>query len=207
MRGASGSIAFIVRKEGGAGDNLRSWRLVLPAALMISVMLLGALIYLIPQPGASEEWPLPPESLPFASLTSRLNSTSFSNYGFFLLSYQPIFSLGSGFDFPAGSNAYLYSVGYENDTYLLLVVAKLPSTQSSLQFGVRAINQLREELPPEKTKYLFTDEMGFLSYGEANQSLSLWYGRSWFFEVLASGPRSEDSISSLKKLISRAYEG
>ncbi len=169
--------------------------------MMISLMLLGAIIYLIPQPGASEEWPLPPESLPFANLTSRLNSTSFSNYGFFLLGYQPIFSLGSGFDFPVGSNAYLYSAGYGNDTYLLLVVAKLPSAQSSLQFGARAVNQLREELPPEKIKYLFTDEMGFLSYSEENQSLSLWYGRSWFFEALASGPRSEDSINSVKKLI------
>jgi hypothetical protein len=168
---------------------------------MISLMLLGALIYLIPQPGASEEWPLPPESLPFTDLTSRLNSTSFSNYGFFLLSYQPIFSLGSGFDLPAGSSAYLYSAGYGNDTYLLLVVAKLPSTQSSLQFGARAVNQLRDELPPEKTKYLFTDEMGFLSYTEGNQSLSLWYGRSWFFEVSAWGPKSEDSINSVKKLI------
>ncbi len=167
---------------------------------MLGVMLLGAIIYLIPSPRMSEEWPLPPEEASFAEISSKLSS-AFPSKGFFLLSYQPIFSLGSGFDFPLGTTAYLYSLGYGNDTFVLLVVSKFPNTQSSLQFGARAIARIREGLPPERTKYLFTDEGGYLLFSEANQTLSLWYGRSWFIEVLINGGRCEEALSSLKGLI------
>lgn len=177
-------------------------RLVLPALIMLSVMLLGAAIYLIPSPQLSEDWPLPPEGVSFSEFSSRLNSTSFSSKGFFLLGYQPVFSLGSGFDFPMGTNAYLYSLGYGNDTFLLLLVSKFPDTQSSLQFGARAVTRLRDELPPERTRYLFTDEGGFLLFTEGNQTLSVWYGRSWFIEVMISGSKCEEALASLKGLIS-----
>lgn len=180
-------------------------RLALPALIMLSVMLLGAVIYLIPSP-QMEGWPLPPERASFSEFSSKLNSTSFSSEGFFLLSYQPIFSLGSGFDFPLGTSAYLYSLGYGNDTLVLLVIAKFPSTQSSLQFGARAIARIKEDLPPERTKYIFTDEGGYLLFSEANQTLSLWYGKSWFIEVLINGGRCEEALSSLKNLISNTIK-
>lgn len=177
-------------------------KLVLPALIMLSVMLLGAVVYLIPSPHFSEEWPLPSEGIPFSELSSKLNSTFFSSKGFLLLGYQPIFSLGSGFDFPIGTNAYLYSLGYGNDTFVLFVLSKLPDTQSSLQFGARAVFRIREGLPSERTRYLFTDEGGFLLFTEGNQILSIWYGRSWFIEALISGSRSEEALKSLKELMS-----
>lgn len=189
------------------GGNLRTrLKLVLSALIMLSVMLLGAVVYLIPSPHFSEEWPLPPEGVSFRELSSKLNSTSFSGKGFLLLGYQPIFSLGSGFDFPMGTNAYLYSLGYGNDTFVLFVLSKLPDTQSSLQFGARALSRIREELPPERTRYLFTDEGGFLMFTEGNQTLSVWYGRSWFIEVLISGSKCEEALKSLKELISSAIK-
>ncbi|MEM0017265.1 MAG: hypothetical protein QXH90_04470 [Candidatus Korarchaeum sp.] len=181
-------------------------RLVLPALIMLGVMLLGAIIYLIPSPQFGEEWPLPPEGVSFSEFSSKLNSTSFSGKGFFLLGYQPVFSLGSGFDFPMGTSAYLYSLGYGNDTFALLLVSKFPNAQSSLQFGARAIARVREELPPERTKYLFTDEGGFLLFAEGNQTLSIWYGRSWFIEVMISGSKCEEALASLKGLILSAIK-
>lgn len=167
---------------------------------MLSLMLLGAIIYLIPSPRISEEWPLPPEELPFGELSSKLSS-AFQSKGFLLLGYQPVFSLGSGFDFPMGTEAYLYSLGYGNDTFALLVISKFPSSQSSLQFGARAISEVRGRLPSEGIKYLFTDEGGYLVFNDANQTLSIWYGRSWFFEVLINGSEHEEAFSSLKSLI------
>ncbi|MCS7102989.1 MAG: hypothetical protein NZ992_03805 [Candidatus Korarchaeum sp.] len=181
-------------------------RLALPALIMISVMLFGAAIYLIPSPRLGEEWPLPPESVSFTEFSSKLNSTSFSSKSFFLLGYQPVFSLGSGFEFPIGTNAYLYSLGYGNDTLMLLVISKLPDAQSSLQFGARAISRVREKLPSESVKYLFTDEGGYLIFTERNQTLSIWYGRSWFIETLITGSKCEEALKSLKELILSAIK-
>lgn len=189
------------------GDTLRrTLKLVLPAALMLGVMLMGALVYFIPSPRLSDEWPLPSERTSFSEFSSVFNSTSLSESGFFLLGYQPVLSLGAGFDFPAGSTAYVYLLGYGNGTFVQLLVSKFPDAQTSLQFGARALARMREQLPQDKVRFLYTEEGGYLHYDAGNQTLSLWYGRSWFFEALISGSEAEKSLSSLKRLISNAPE-
>ncbi len=176
---------------------------VIAPALMAAIMLIGVIsMGTPPSPIGSDEWPLPPSDLLVENLTSKLNITDFVLFG-----GQPVTSLGTGLDFPLGSKAYYYVGAYKNDTFVAFVIAKLPNQQYSVQFGARALTALKENLPEDKVSYLVTNDGGYLIFKDTNQTLVLWYGGSWYFEVLAGagGKTGIEAAEALKKAILRAY--
>lgn len=172
---------------------------VIAPIVLVTLMLIGAVSMASPpSPLGSEKWPLPPEDLPLENLTSNIEVENFTFFG-----GQPITSLGAGLDFPLGSGALHYIGIYKNETFVAFVLAKLPSAQHSVQFGGRALSTLKENLPESEVRYLVTNEGGYLQYKGGNQTLELWYGRSWYFEVLAGvgGNMGEEAVQAVKKAI------
>lgn len=172
---------------------------VIAPIVLVALMLIGAVSMASPpSPLGSEEWPLPSEDLSLANITSSMKVNDFT-----FLGGQPITSLGEGLSFPIGSEAIYYAGVYKNSTFVAFVLAKLPSAQSSVQFGGRALTILKENLPESEVNYLVTNEGGYLQYQGGNQTLELWYGRSWYFEVLArnGGEMGKEAVQAIKEAI------
>jgi len=179
-------------------------KIIAPLALVV-IMVLGVIsMSAPPSPLGSEEWPLPPEDYPMENLTSNLNVTNMTLFG-----AQPISTLGGGLDFPLGSQAFYYLGAIKNDTFLAFVVAKFPDISSSLRFGARVLETLKEGFPENATHYLVTNDGGLLTIKEANQTMSLWYGKGWLFliQVTKGGEKGDEAVSEFKKAILRAYKG
>ncbi len=178
---------------------------VIASIILAVIMILGVLaVSSPPSPIGSDEWPLPPVEYSAKNVTSKLNISDFTFFG-----GQPIARLGQGLDFPWGSEAYYYLGSYKNDTFFAFVVAKLPDQQSAIQFGAGALSSLKENMPEEEVQYLVTNEGGYLIYRGGNQTLALWYGNSWYFEILANagGKKGTEVISAFKKAILDSYRG
>ncbi len=177
---------------------------VIASVIMAALMLVGVLsMSSPPSPLGSQEWPLPPPDMPLENITSNMNITDFTFFG-----GQPVASLGTGLDFPLGSTAFYYVGAYRNDTFVAFVIAKLPDPQTSLQFGARALNALKENLPEDRVRYLVTNQGGLLQYLGDNQTLVLWYGNSWYFEIMAGkgGNEGKEAVQAVKEAIYRAIE-
>ncbi|MDK2371826.1 MAG: hypothetical protein QI197_00335 [Candidatus Korarchaeota archaeon] len=177
---------------------------VIAPVIMAAIMLIGVIsMSSPPSPLGGEEWPLPPADTPLENITSNMNISNFVFFG-----GQPVASLGTGLDFPLGSTAFYYVGAYKNNTFVAFVVAKLPDPQYSVQFGGRALNSLKENLPEENVRYLVTNEGGFLQYQGTNQTLVLWYGHSWYFEIMAGkgGDLGREAVQAIKRAIYEAIQ-
>ncbi len=177
---------------------------IIASVILAAIMILGVLAFSSPpSPIGSDEWPLPPAEYSAKNITSSLNISNFTFFG-----GQPIARLGQGLDFPWGSEAYYYLGSYKNETFLAFVVAKLPDQQSAIEFGARALTTLKETVPENETQYLVTNEGGYLLYKGGNQTLALWYGSSWYFEILvnAGGKKGIEAITAFKRAILNSYK-
>ena len=177
---------------------------IIASVILAAIMMLGVLAFSSPpSPIGSDKWPLPPIECSTKNVTSSLNISDFTFFG-----GQPVTSLGQGFDFPWGSEAYYYLGSYKNETPLAFVIAKLPDQQSAIQFGARALTALKETVPEDKIQYLVTNEGGYLTYKGDNQTLALWYGNSWYFEILVNSGKKKgiEAISAFKRAILNSYK-